>query len=190
MPRYVALLRSVNIGGYGRIEMNDLRESFDALGYDDVLTYIQSGNVLFSTSSQSEKAIIEAIEGQLAEDFGDSPAVLLRTVSELRRIGAASPYAKAGADPARHHVTFLAAAPSNDVLKGLQLPPSGKDELVVDGPRGVRAHPQRLRRDEVHRHLPGAPARRRQHDPELELGDESLRARRSLTSADEGDRGA
>jgi uncharacterized protein (DUF1697 family) len=139
VPRYVALLRSVNIGGYGRIKMNDLRESFNALGYDDVLTYIQSGNVLFSTSSRSEKAIADAIEGQLAEDFGDSPAVLLRTVSELRRIGTASPYAKAGADPARHHVTFLATAPSKDVLKGLALPPSGKDELVVDG-REVYVH--------------------------------------------------
>lgn len=139
MPRYVALLRSVNIGGYGRIKMNDLRESFTALGYDDVITYIQSGNVLFSTSSRSEKTIVDAIEGQLAEDFGDAPAVLLRTVSELRRIGTASPYAKTGADPARHHVTFLAAAPSNDVLERLQLPPSGQDALVVDG-REVYVH--------------------------------------------------
>ncbi len=65
--------------------------------------------------------------------------MLLRTVSELRRIGTASPYAKAGADPARHHVTFLATAPSKDVLKGLALPPSGKDELVVDG-REVYVH--------------------------------------------------
>jgi uncharacterized protein (DUF1697 family) len=139
VPRYVALLRSVNIGGYGRIKMNDLRESFTTLGYDDVITYIQSGNVLFSTASRSEKAIAEAIEGQLAEDFGDAPAVLLRTVPELRRIGAASPYAKAGADPARHHVTFLATAPSKDVLKSLELPPSGKDELVIDG-REVYVH--------------------------------------------------
>jgi uncharacterized protein (DUF1697 family) len=139
VPRYVALLRSVNIGGYGRIKMNDLRESFTTLGYADVLTYIQSGNVLFSTSSRSEKSIVEAIEGQLAEDFGDAPAVLLRSVSELRRIGAASPFAKAGADPARHHVTFLAAAPSKDVLKALQIPPSGRDELVVDG-REVYVH--------------------------------------------------
>ena len=82
--------------------------------------------------------------------------MLLRTASELRRIGAASPYAKAEADPARHHVTFLATAPPKDVLKGLQLPPSGKDELVVDGKRGVRAHAERLRRDQIHRHIFGA----------------------------------
>jgi uncharacterized protein (DUF1697 family) len=139
MPRYVALLRSVNVAGHGRIAMNDLRESFASLGYDGVVTYIQTGNVLFSTSSKSEKAIAEAIEAQLAEDFGDAPAVLLRTVPELRRIGAASPYAKAGANPARHHVTFLATAPPPAVLKALELPPSRHDELVVDG-REVYVH--------------------------------------------------
>ncbi len=139
MPRYVALLRSVNVAGHGRIAMQDLRESFSSLGYDDVVTYIQTGNVLFTTSSKSEKAIVEAIEAQLAKDFGDAPAVLLRTVSEVRRVGSASPYAKAGADPARHHVTFLATAPSKAVLQQLDLPPSGRDELVVEG-REVYVH--------------------------------------------------
>ncbi|HWD54818.1 MAG TPA: DUF1697 domain-containing protein [Acidimicrobiales bacterium] len=139
MPRYVALLRSVNVAGHGRIAMAELRGSFTSLGYDDVVSYIQTGNVLFSTASKSEKAIVEAIERQLAEDFGDAPAVLLRTLPELRRIGAASPYAKAGANPARHHVTFLAGAPKPDVLKALDLPPSRKDELVVDG-REVYVH--------------------------------------------------
>jgi uncharacterized protein (DUF1697 family) len=132
-------LRSVNVAGHGRIAMAELRGSFTSLGYDDVVSYIQTGNVLFSTASKSEKAIVEAIERQLAEDFGDAPAVLLRTLPELRRIGAASPYAKAGANPARHHVTFLAGAPKPDVLKALDLPPSRKDELVVDG-REVYVH--------------------------------------------------
>ena len=139
MPRYVALLRSVNIGGYGRMAMNDLRETFGSLGYDNVVTYIQSGNVLFSTSSKSEKAIVEAIEGRIAHDFGDAPAVLLRTVPDLRRVGSKSPYAKGGANPARHHVTFLDAAPSKATIKALELPPSGQDELVVDG-REVYVH--------------------------------------------------
>ena len=139
MPRYVALLRSVNIGGYGRMAMSDLRETFGSLGYDDVVTYIQSGNVLFSATSRSEDSIIEAIEQRIAHDFGDSPAVLLRTAAELRRVGSKSPYAKAGADPARHHVTFLDAAPSKATVDALELPPSGKDELVVEG-REVYVH--------------------------------------------------
>ena len=133
MPRYVALLRSVNVAGHGRLGMQELRAAFDALGYTGVTTYIQTGNVVFSTGSRSEAAIGSAIEQRLAEDFGDSPAVILRTVPELLRIAAASPYAKAGANPSRHHVTFLAAAPSEAALAALALPASGRDELVLDG---------------------------------------------------------
>ena len=133
MPRYVALLRSVNVAGHGRLAMNELRASFDALGYTGVTTYIQTGNVLFTTGAKSEASIAAAIEQRLAEDFGDSPAVLVRSVADLLRVGAASPYAKAGADPSRHHVTFLATGPSKTALDALALPPSGRDELVVDG---------------------------------------------------------
>ena len=64
----------------------------------------------------------------------------MRTVSELQRVGQSSPYAKAGADPARHHVTFLTKAPTKGALASLSpLPPSRKDELVVDG-REVYVH--------------------------------------------------
>ena len=133
MPRHVALLRSVNVAGHGRLAMDELRASFDALGYTGVATYIQTGNVLFSTGSKSEAKIAAAIEERLAEDFGDAPAVLVRSVADFQRIGASSPYAKAGANPARHHVTFLATAPSKPALDAFQLPKSGRDELVVDG---------------------------------------------------------
>jgi uncharacterized protein (DUF1697 family) len=133
VPRYVALLRSVNVAGHGRIAMDELRASFDALGYTDVATYIQTGNVLFTTGSKSQAGISSAIEQRLDEDFGDSPAVLLRSVADFRRVGSSSPYAKAGADPGRHHVTFLATSPSKAALDALLLPPSGRDELVVDG---------------------------------------------------------
>jgi uncharacterized protein (DUF1697 family) len=133
MARYVALLRSVNVAGHGRIAMNELRASFESLGYEDVATYIQTGNVLFGTSSRSETAVAAAIEEQLDADFGDAPAVIVRTVPDLLRIGTASPYAKAGATPARHHVTFLASSPSKKASAALDLPPSGHDELVLDG---------------------------------------------------------
>ncbi|MFZ0249509.1 MAG: DUF1697 domain-containing protein [Acidimicrobiales bacterium] len=139
MPRYVALLRSVNVAGHGRLAMDELRASFDALGYTDVTTYIQTGNVLFSTGSKSESGLATALEQRLADDFGDSPAVLIRNVADLRRIVGSSPYAKRGADPARHHVTFLAQPPSQAALHALSLPKSGRDELVVEG-REVYVH--------------------------------------------------
>lgn len=133
MPRYVALLRSVNVAGHGRLAMDELRASFEALGHTGVTTYIQTGNVLFTTASKSEAKIAATLEQRLADDFGDAPAVLVRSVTELERIGSSSPYAKAGADPGRHHVTFLATAPSKAALDAFQLPKNGRDELVVDG---------------------------------------------------------
>jgi uncharacterized protein (DUF1697 family) len=119
--------------------MNELRASFEALRFTDVTTYIQTGNVLFATGSKSEAKVTAAIEQRLAEDFGDSPAVILRTVPELLRVGTSSPYPKTGANPSRHHVTFLATAPSPAALDALALPPSGRDELVIDG-REVYVH--------------------------------------------------
>ena len=133
MARYVALLRSVNVAGHGRIAMDELRRSFASLGYEDVTSYIQTGNVLFSAPSRSAAVVTEAIMGRLEHDFGKSPAVILRTVAQLEQVAASSPFATRGADPARHHVTFLAAAPAAGALAGLDLPPSGRDELVVDG---------------------------------------------------------
>jgi uncharacterized protein (DUF1697 family) len=133
VPRYVALLRSVNVAGHGRIAMDDLRASFAALGHGAVTTYIQTGNVLFTAASKSRASVIAGIEHRLAEDFGSSPAVIVRTIPDLLRIGTTSPFARAGADPARHHVTFLAGAPAAARVAALALPDSGRDELVVDG---------------------------------------------------------
>src|SRR5258707_12468492 len=108
MPRYVALLRSVNVAGHGRLAMDELRASFEALDYTGVTTYIQTGNVLFSTGSKSETKIAGAIEQRLADDFGDAPAVIVRSIAAFQRAGSSSPYAKTGADPGRHHVPVLA----------------------------------------------------------------------------------
>jgi uncharacterized protein (DUF1697 family) len=113
--------------------MAELVRSFDALGYKDVKTFIQTGNVLFNSPSQSAPKLATAIEQQLATDFGSGPAVIIRTVPDLLRVGKVSPYAAKGADPARHHVTFLAEAPSKARLSALALPASGRDELVIDG---------------------------------------------------------
>jgi uncharacterized protein (DUF1697 family) len=139
VPTYVALLRSVNVAGHGRLAMAELRESFVTLGYTDVATYIQTGNVLFAANSKSESALVTAIERQLELDFGSSPAVLLRTTTEFTRIATASPYPAKGADPSRHHVTFLAAPPDTTHLAAFDAPPSGRDELVIDG-REIYVH--------------------------------------------------
>jgi uncharacterized protein (DUF1697 family) len=133
MPHYVALLRSVNVAGHGRISMADLTQTFLTLGYTDVATYIQTGNVLFRSPGRSAAALATAIEAQLEEDFGHAPAVILRTVPDLARVVETSPFPQQGADPSRHHVTFLAALPSKERLAAFTAPSSGRDELTIIG---------------------------------------------------------
>jgi uncharacterized protein (DUF1697 family) len=113
--------------------MPDLMRSFEALGYKDVSTYIATGNVLFTTASKNATTLAGDIEDQLRTDFGSAPAVIIRTKKDLLRIGSSSPFAARGADAARHHVTFLATAPTRARLDALNVPKSGRDELVVDG---------------------------------------------------------
>ena len=117
MPKYIALLRSVNVAGHGRLShAGRVNESFLALGHKDVSTYIQTGNVLFRSPSKSASRLVAGIEGRWKQDFGSSPAVILRTAAELQHVVATSPYPDRGADPARHHVTFLAEKPSKEHL--------------------------------------------------------------------------
>jgi uncharacterized protein (DUF1697 family) len=139
MTTYVALLRSVNVAGHGRLAMPELQEAFRALGYEDVSTYIQTGNVLFRTSRRSATKLETEIEHQLEATFDTTPKVIVRTAAELDRTVATSPYPARGADPSRHHVTFLAIAPTRERLDAFRQPDSGRDELAIIG-REVYVH--------------------------------------------------
>ena len=70
MPRYVALLRGVNVGGSGRMAMADLRACVEGIGHEDVATHIQTGNVLFSTRMRSAEKVARALEEAVEADLG------------------------------------------------------------------------------------------------------------------------
>jgi uncharacterized protein (DUF1697 family) len=85
MARYVALLRGINVGGNNIIRMVDLRACLEADGFDDVRTYIQSGNVLF-TASGSVKTLTARLERTLSKGFGYEATVAVRSARQLRAI--------------------------------------------------------------------------------------------------------
>ena len=108
MPRYVALLRAVNVGGYGKIAMADFRKLLEGLGFRDVQTYIQSGNAVFDAPGTAAK-VRSAIAAGLEKLIGARVEVMLRTHEDLWRVIAGNPFAsEAAADGARVHVAFLA----------------------------------------------------------------------------------
>jgi uncharacterized protein (DUF1697 family) len=123
----VALLRGVNLGAKARVPMAELRQELTALGFEDVVTYIQSGNVVFRTAQKARAAA--KIEKRIASKFGLKIAVMLRTLPELRRIAKGNPFSKA--DTSKLHVVFLAGKPK----KGAKLDPdrSPGDEFAVKG---------------------------------------------------------
>jgi uncharacterized protein (DUF1697 family) len=141
VPRYVALLRAVNLGGTNKVPMADLRVLFESLGYTDVSTYIQSGNVIFHCSGQVDGV---QLEGAIAGRFRIDTSVVLRTAAELRAVLRSNPFT--GPDLSRLHVGFMPRRPSAREVEALDADSFRPEEFEV-------------RRSEVYLHLPSGMAR-------------------------------
>jgi uncharacterized protein (DUF1697 family) len=145
MPAYIAMLRGINIGPHKRIKMDRLRESFEALGFAAVETYIQSGNVVFKTGKASPASLGKKIEAKLLDDFGFSVSVILRTAQEMETIIRGNPLLQEkGIDSAKLHVAFLSETPLRAALAKLQVLTLAPDrarsvgtELYLYFPNGV-----------------------------------------------------
>jgi uncharacterized protein (DUF1697 family) len=108
MPSYVALLRGINVGGKNLIKMPALKACFEANGFDDVATYIQSGNVLFGSSETRPSELANMIEEVLGQEFGYAATVVVRNRKQMRATVDHAPKGF-GAEPAkyRYDVIFL-----------------------------------------------------------------------------------
>jgi uncharacterized protein (DUF1697 family) len=129
---WVALLRGINVGGKNKLPMRDLAALFEQAGCSDVQTYIQSGNVVFDTSSRPERLAV-TVEKRIAERFSLTVPVVLRSGAELARIARANPFLGRKLDPALLHVMFLAGEPSAAGIASLDPKRSPPDEFRVVG---------------------------------------------------------
>jgi uncharacterized protein (DUF1697 family) len=127
---FAALLRGINVGGKNTLPMGELRTVCHELGHLDPVTYLQSGNVVF-TSSADPKAIVAGMEGSIAERFGLKVRVLLRTHPELVTVAANSPFDQD--DPTKLHVLFLSDRPKAAALATLDRDRSPGDEFHAAG---------------------------------------------------------
>src|SRR5581483_11314670 len=116
MAVHVVLLRGINLGSRNRISMPELRGALEEAGYDDVQTYVQSGNVVLS-SGKSAAAVAREVERLIAERFGLEIAVVTRTRSELARVVERNPLAKVAENPKRYQVSFLEAKPKAELVR-------------------------------------------------------------------------
>ncbi|MET4728278.1 uncharacterized protein (DUF1697 family) [Lysobacter enzymogenes] len=131
---YIALLRAVNVGGTGKLPMADLRAMCEALGFQDVRTYIASGNVVFRTGLSEAKAKA-ALEDALRDYAGKPVGAVLRTAQDMAAALAANPFADAA--PNRAVLIFLDAPPPADALDAVK---HRKDEQIALGAREIYVH--------------------------------------------------
>src|SRR5450755_1067965 len=106
--KYAALLRGVNVGGKNKLPMKDLAAMFVAAECRDVVTYIQSGNVVFSAPAAILKKLPEKISKSIADAFGHRVPVVIRSHEELTSVIRKNPYLKAGEPEITLYVAFLA----------------------------------------------------------------------------------
>ena len=139
MTSFVAMLRGVNVGARNKIKMSDLEALFVGLGHTAVVTYIQSGNVVFKSRSKSSTTVARGIEERIVHDLGLDVHVLVRTHDDLAALARANPFLKSGADGARLHVTFLADRPGAELVRAVSSFDAGVDEFCVIG-REVYLH--------------------------------------------------
>jgi len=132
MTAYVALLRAVNVGGTGKLPMTELKAMCEAAGFDQVRTYIASGNVVF-TSDLPEDRVRAAIEAPLEAYAGKSVGVLVRTAAEMADTLARNPFAD---KPGNRTVALFVDGP---------LPPD-----ALDAARNVKDEQMRLGKREIY----------------------------------------
>jgi uncharacterized protein (DUF1697 family) len=148
LARLVVLLRGVNLAGQNRVSMPDLRRALEAAGFEEVSTYIQSGNVVLS-STKSAQRVQEEVESVLAGRFGLDVDVLVRTNAQLTKVVERNPLGRVAKDPKRYQVTFLERPPGAEVMQKLEAAATEKELVVSDGRELYAWHPDGVGRSKL-----------------------------------------
>ncbi|MFF7788378.1 DUF1697 domain-containing protein [Streptomyces sp. NPDC007991] len=106
---YAALLRGINVGGSKKVPMADLRTLLAGLGYEDVTTYLQSGQAVFSSGHGDEESLATEIRQAIQEHFGFGVDVIVRDHAYLKAIADACPFPATDLEPKQLHVTYFSA---------------------------------------------------------------------------------
>ncbi len=134
MTAFVSLFRGINVGGHHKIQMNELKELHESLGLKDVLIYIQSGNVVFTSDDADSAQLQKQIEDGFEEKFGFHAEVLVRTSAELSAIIEKNPFQSQQDKEFKWiAVMFLATHPDNTAQENLLKTYVGPEELFIIG---------------------------------------------------------
>src|SRR4051794_34349410 len=99
MTKFVALLRGINVGGNKMVKMDDLKKWFAALGFKNVKTILNSGNVLFESADDDEDAVVKNIADKLKTQLGHEIGVQVRSIEEIQKLADRNPFKKINVTP-------------------------------------------------------------------------------------------
>jgi uncharacterized protein (DUF1697 family) len=154
MAVYVAMLRGINLGPARRVPMGELRELLSTAGYEDVRTYVQSGNIVLSSTEKPA-----GVEGRLRElisdRFGFDVPVIVRSRAQLAAVVKANPLGDVAADPKRYQVSFLAEKPPAELLRRMAELAHGGERVVARGREIYAWHPEGAARSKLWNGLAG-----------------------------------
>lgn len=130
---FVALLRGVNVGGNNMISMSSLKQSFETIGFTHVVTYINSGNIIFNAKESDARKLEQKIERMLVKDYELNSKVVVRSLLEMEKLVQSLPREWSGDSSWRYNVIFLRhTIDSEDILA--ELPANSEVEQVVYRP--------------------------------------------------------
>jgi uncharacterized protein (DUF1697 family) len=134
MVTYICILRGINVSGQKKILMADLKNLFEEQGFKNILTYIQSGNVIFKTAKKSNQQLEQAIHKAIEKHYGFDVPVIVRTVDAMQKLIAGNPFLKTkGINTEKLHVTFLSEQPAATEIKTLQTFDYSPDQFKLIG---------------------------------------------------------
>jgi uncharacterized protein (DUF1697 family) len=148
VARLVVLLRGINIGSRNRIAMPALREALEDDGFDDVVTYLQSGNVVLSATGAAAD-VAKRCERVIEKSFGLDIDVVVRTRAQLAKVVELDPLGDVAKDPKRYQVSFLSAKPSAATMRKLEEIAAPSERVVLAGREIYAWHPDGIGRSRL-----------------------------------------
>jgi uncharacterized protein (DUF1697 family) len=148
MERRIALLRGINVGPHKRVAMPELRELLASAGFEDVQTYVQSGNVVLLSDAPPDQ-LEQELERLVAERFGFGVDVIVRTAEELEQVMTRNPLADVAVNPKRYQVSFLSAELDERRARELAELVTDSERFVAIGRELYAWHPEGVARSKL-----------------------------------------
>ncbi|MDR2921003.1 MAG: DUF1697 domain-containing protein [Tannerella sp.] len=134
MTTYISILRGINVSGQNLIKMDALQKMYKNLGFGNIATYVQSGNVIFNSENAEPEKLGTEITQQIEKDFGFNVPVIVLTIDNLKQITDNNPFTKdLNKDKTFLYVTFLSSNPDEYDIKAIEEKKQDGEEVFITG---------------------------------------------------------